>query len=109
MYFLEMVNSLYKFANVWHANVWDANVKVHNCLLVSFCWILGFKVKNYNIYVTKATKIIRETFQYARKVGGMFSAKEGMRNGNHFVQGKEINSVLELDFFCIINKVSDKR
>lgn len=32
----------------------------------------------------KALKIIRETFQYAGKVQWVFSAKEGMGNGNRF-------------------------
>ena len=41
-------------------------------------WFLRIKI--CNIYISKATAIIRETFQYSRKVQGMFSIKDSMRN-----------------------------
>ena len=46
--------------------VWQT---VHSCLLLVFSWRLRFLRAKIIVYVNKATEIIRETFQYARKVG----------------------------------------
>ena len=46
--------------------VWQT---VRNCLLLVFSWRLRFLGAKIIVYVNKATKITRETFQYARKVG----------------------------------------
>ena len=49
------------------------------------------------LYITKATKIIRETFQYVKIVGYMLSVTEDMKTGNIFMgKKKENNFVLEL-------------
>ena len=46
--------------------VWQT---VHSCLLLVFSWRLRFLRAKIIVCVNTATKIIRETFQYARKVG----------------------------------------
>ena len=41
------------------------------------------------IYIIKVTRNNKETFPYARKVGCVFSVKEGMRNGEEFLLMKK--------------------
>lgn len=41
-------------------------------------------------------EIIRETFQYVKKVGYMLLVRDVMKNGELFVKGKESNIVLKL-------------
>ena len=76
--FLEVIKCIHKFAN--------------QKMLVCSQWLFFFfflafyrrlwflRIKICNIYISKATAIIRETFQYSRKVQGMFSIKDSMRN-----------------------------
>ena len=76
--FSRTINSIYKLANLKNTNGKEFIIAY---LVFARNYVLRLRII---ICVTKATKIIRETFQYPRKMGSMFSLKEGIRNGNAF-------------------------
>ena len=78
--------------HLWYYTYFNAILPNHPTLSLKFRIV---------ICAIKATGIVRKLFQYSRRVGCVFSGKDGMRNGNAFCLEEESDFSPNTGYFCM--------